>query len=224
LPNLDANAGYDPLRDFAPIGQVVRIRWALVAHPATPAADIAGLIAAARARPGTIDYASGGTGSPQHVAMEMFMRMAGIRLNHISYRGATPALTAIAAGEVPYGFVGLPTPNAFVRNGQLRMLGTAGPARIDTFPEVPTVAEAGLPGFTFFTWAAFLAPAGAPLPVVARLNAALREALAVPAVRERLEGLGYEVVGNTPETFTAALARDHATMQALIRDAGIRPE
>ncbi|MBR0641683.1 Bug family tripartite tricarboxylate transporter substrate binding protein [Plastoroseomonas hellenica] len=224
LPNLDPNAGYDPLRDLAPIGQIVRIRWALVAHPSAPAADIAGLIEAARARPGAIDYASGGAGSPQHIAMEMFLRMAGIRMNHISYRGATPALTAVTAGEVPFGFFGLPTPNAFIRSGQLRLLGTAGPARIDTFPDAPTIAEAGVPGYAFFTWGAFLAPGGTPPAAVARLNAALRETLAVPAVRERLEGLGYEVVGNTPDAFAAALARDHAAMGALIRDAGIRVE
>lgn len=224
LPNLNAQAGYDPLRDFAPIGQIVRIRWALVAHPSAPATDIAGMIAQARARPGVIDYASGGAGSPQHIAMEMFLQRAGVRMNHISYRGATPALTAVTAGEVPYGFFGLPTPNAFVRDGQLRVLGTAGPARIASFPDAPTIAESGLPGFSFFTWGAFLAPAGTPPAVVARLSAALREALAVPAVRERLEGLGYEVVGNAPEAFAEVLARDHAAMAELIRTAGIRME
>jgi tripartite-type tricarboxylate transporter receptor subunit TctC len=224
LPNLDPQAGYDPLRDFAPIGQIVRIRWALVAHPAAPAADVGGLIAAARARPGTIDYASGGAGSPQHIAMEMFLRQAGIRMNHISYRGATPALTAVTAGEVPLGFFGLPTPNGFIRDGQLRLLATAGPARIDAFPNAPTVAEAGLPGFAFFTWGAFLAPAGTPPAAIARLSAALRSALAEAPVRTRLEGLGYEVVGNAPEEFSQALARDHAAMAALIRDAGIRME
>ena len=223
LPNLNAAVGYDPLRDFAPIGQVARIRWGLVAHPAAPARDVAGLIAAARARPGAIDYASGGAGSPQHVAMEMFLQRAGVRMNHISYRGATPALTAVTAGEVPYGFFGLPTPNAFVRDGQLRMLGTAGPSRIEAFADVPTVGEA-VPGFTFFTWGAFLAPAGTPPAVVARLSAALREALATPAVRARLEGLGYEVVGNAPDAFAATLGRDHAAMAELIRTAGIRME
>lgn len=223
LPNMNAQAGYDPLRDFAPIGQIVRIRWALVAHPSFPATSVAGLIEAARARPGQIDYASGGAGSPQHVAMEMFLQAAGLRMNHISYRGATPALTAVTAGQVPVGFFGLPTPNAFVRDGQLRLLGTAGPARIDTFPDAPTIAET-VRGFTFHTWGAFLAPAGTPAPIVARINTALREAVAHPPVRSRLEQLGYEVVGNTPEAFTAALASDHATMGALIRSAGITAE
>lgn len=223
LPNMNAQAGYDPLRDFAPIGQIVRIRWALVAHPSFPATSVAGLIEAARARPGQIDYASGGAGSPQHVAMEMFLQAAGLRMNHISYRGATPALTAVTAGQVPVGFFGLPTPNAFVRDGQLRLLGTAGPARIDTFPDAPTIAET-VAGFTFHTWGAFLAPAGTPAPIVARINTALREAVAHPPVRSRLEQLGYEVVGNTPEAFTAALASDHATMGALIRSAGITAE
>jgi tripartite-type tricarboxylate transporter receptor subunit TctC len=224
LPNMNREAGYDPLRDFAPIGQIVRIRWALVAHPSFPAQDVQGLIAAARARPGAIDYASGGAGSPQHVAMEMFLQAAGIRMNHISYRGATPGLTAVVAGQVPVGFFGIPTPNSFVRDGQLRLLATAGPARIEAFPNAPTVAESGVPGFSFFTWGAFLAPAGTPAPIVERLNAALREALGQPAVRGRLEQLGYEVVGNTAADFTTSLARDHAAMGALIQSAGIRME
>ena len=224
VPNLDPAAGYDPLRDFAPVGQVARIRWALVAHPAAPAADVASLIAAARARPGGLDYASGGVGSPQHVAMETFLRQAGVRMNHIPYRGATPALNAVVAGQVPFGFFGLPTPDPFAREGRLRILGTAGPARVATLPDAPTIAEAGLPGFAFFTWGALLAPAGTPGAVVARVNEALREALATPAVRDRLEGLGYEVVGNAPDAFAAVLARDHAAMAELIRTAGIRPE
>jgi tripartite-type tricarboxylate transporter receptor subunit TctC len=223
LPNINPAAGYDPLKDLAPVGQIVRIRWGLVANAAAPARDVAGMIADARAHPGGIDYASGGAGSPQHIAMEMLLNAAGVRMNHISYRGATPALVAVTAGEVPYGFFGLPTPNAYVRDGQLRMLATAGPARITSFPDTPTVAET-LPAFLFFTWGAFLAPAGTPPAVVARLSAALRGALAVPAVRSRLEELGYEVVGNTPEEFGTAMAGDYARMGEIIRAAGIRME
>jgi tripartite-type tricarboxylate transporter receptor subunit TctC len=223
LPNLNTQAGYDPLRDFAPVGQIVQIRWALVAHPGFAATSVAEVIAAARARPGAIDYASGGAGSPQHVAMEMFMQRAGVRMNHISYRGATPALTGVVAGDVALGFFGLPTPNGFIRDGQLRLIATAGRTR-EAFVDTATIAEAGLPGFAFYTWAALLAPAGTPAPIVARLNGALREALALPVIRERLEGLGYGIVGNTPDAFTQILATEHASMAALIRDAGIRME
>ncbi len=221
LPNMHATPGYDPLRDFVPVGQVARIRWALVAHAGFAARDVAGLIEAARARPGQVDYASGGPGSPQHVAMEMFLQAAGVRMNHVGYRGATPALNAVAAGEVPAGFFGLPTPVPLAEAGRVRILATAGPTRVETLPEVPTLAESGLPGFSFFTWGALLAPGGTPEPAVARLNAALREALATPAVRTRLEGLAYEVVGNTPAEFGAALARDHAAMRELVRAANI---
>jgi tripartite-type tricarboxylate transporter receptor subunit TctC len=224
LPNMSSSAGYDPLKDFAPIGQVARIRWALAASNNSGIRDVAGLVAAARARPAGLDYASGGVGSPQHVAMEMFLQAAGVRMNHVGYRGATPALNAVAAGEVAAGFFGLPTPVPFAEAGRLRLLATAGPARVATLPDVPTVAESGLAGFSFFTWGAFLAPAGTPASVVARVNAALRESLAVPAIRERLEGLAYEVVGNTPEEFSAVLARDHAAMGALVRSADIRAE
>ncbi len=223
LPNLNAQAGYDPLRDFAPIGQIVQIRWALVAHPGFAATNVAEVIAAARARPGAIDYASGGAGSPQHVAMEMFLQRAGVRMNHISYRGATPALTGVVAGDVAVGFFGLPTPNGFIRDGRLRLIATAGAAR-EAFPDSPTIAESGLPGFAFYTWAALLAPAGTPEPILARISTALRDALAQPAIRERLEGLGYGIVGNTPADFAQTLTREHAAMATLIRDAGIRME
>jgi tripartite-type tricarboxylate transporter receptor subunit TctC len=224
LPNMSATAGYDPLRDFAPIGQVARIRWALVAAANAPFQDVAGLIAAAKARPGQIDYASGGPGSPQHVAMEMFLAAAGVQMNHVGYRGATPALNAVAAGECPVGFFGLPTPVQLAEAGRVRILATAGPQRVPQLPNVPTLAESGLPGFAFFTWGALLAPAGTPAPAIARLNAALREALATPAVKDRLEGLAYEIVGNAPQDFAAALARDHAAMGALVRAANIRAE
>lgn len=222
LPNMSDAAGYDPLRDFAPIGQVARIRWALAAATNLQVRDVAGLLAAARAR--QLDYASGGPGSPQHVAMEMFLQAAGLRMNHIGYRGATPALNAVAAGEVAAGFFGLPTPVPFAEAGRLRLLATAGPQRVASLPDVPTLAESGLPDFSFHTWGAFLAPAGTPAPVVARLSAALREAVATPAVRERLEAGAFEVVGNTPEAFAEALARDHAAMGTLIRSASIRAE
>lgn len=222
LPNMSGQAGYDPLKDFVPIGQVARIRWALVAAANFPATDVAGLIAEAKARPGQIDFASGGPGSPQHVAMEMFMAATGARMNHVGYRGATPALNAVAAGECPVGFFGLPTPVQLAEAGRVKILATAGPRRVDTLPNVPTLAESGLPGFAFFTWGALIAPAGTPAAAVARLNAALREALATPAVKERLEGLAYEIVGNPPDAFAAALARDHAAMGALVRAANIR--
>jgi tripartite-type tricarboxylate transporter receptor subunit TctC len=224
LPNMNPQAGYDPLRDFAPITQMARIRWALVAHPSFPAADVAGLIAAARARPGAIDFSSGGPGSPHHVSMEMFMQMAGIRLNHVPYRGATPALTAVVSGEVQVGFTGFPTPNQFIQEGRLRLLAVAGAERERLFPGVPTVAEAGVSGFVFYTWGALIAPANVPAPVLARLSEAAIAALNTPAVRERLEGLGYDVVANGPEQFRAALAADFERMGALIRSANIRME
>ena len=222
LPNMSDAAGYDPLRDFAPIGQVARIRWALAVATNLQVRDVAGLLAAARAR--QLDYASGGPGSPQHVAMEMFLQAAGVRMNHIGYRGATPALNAVAAGEVAAGFFGLPTPVPFAEAGRLRLLATAGPQRVASLPDVPTLAESGLAGFSFHTWGAFLAPAGTPAPVVARLGAALREAVGTPTVRDRLEAGAFEVVGTTPEVFTEVLARDHAAIGTLIRSANIRAE
>lgn len=224
LPNMTADAGYDPLRDFAPVGQIARIRWALAASANSRIESVAQLLEQARSRGGQLDFASGGAGSPQHVAMEMFMAQTGVRMNHIPYRGATPALNAVAAGEVPVGFFGLPTPVPFADAGRLRLIATAGPTRVPTLPNVPTVAEQGMPGFAFFTWGALLAPAATPEAAINRASAALREALATQAVRERLEQGAFEVVGNRPPEFAEALARDHAQMGALIRRANIRPE
>ena len=224
LPNLRDDAGYDPLRDFVAITQLVRINWALVAHPSLGVSDLAGLLAKSRASPDAIAFASGGNGSPQHVAMELLMQSAGVRLRHVSYRGVTAALNDVISGHVPLMFAGLPMPNEFVRAGTLKLLGSAGVTRSAVFPDAPTLAEGGLAGFSFYTWGALLAPAGTPPAIVARLNAAAVAALADPAVRGRLEALGYSVVANSPAEFGAALAGDLARMRAIIQAAHIGPE
>ena len=143
-------------------------RYSKIAHPEETAAD---LIAAAKAMPGKIDYSSGGPGSPQHLAMAMFSSAAGISLTHVPYKGATQAATDVAAGQIPVGFQGLGTVAALVRGGQLRLIGVTTEKRLAQFPDVPTVAESGLPGFFFNSWFAILAPTGTPKDITARLNA-----------------------------------------------------
>ena len=224
LPNLRADAGYDPRRDFAPVVQMVRIHWALVSSPALPATTLQGLIAAARAKPGSIDFASGGQGSPQHIAMELLMRAAGITLRHVPFRGATPALNEVVAGHLPVMFTALPTPLPFVGDLRLLILGVADAARLPGLPDVPTIAEAGVPGFEFTAWGALLAPAGTPAPIIAKLNQAAVAALDDPAIHKRLTDLGYDVVGGTPDELRALLAQDFEQKGELLRAAGIHAD
>ena len=224
LPNMRADAGYDPRTAFTPVVLLVRLHWALVASPALHAATLAGFIAAAKAKPGAIDYASGGLGSPQHIAMELLERAAGITLQHVPFRGVTPALNEVVAGHIPVMFDALPGPLPFLADGRLLILGVADPHRLATLPDTPTLAEAGLPGFEFTAWAALLAPAGTPDAVVAKLNEAANAALADPAVRKQLTDLGYEVAGGTPGELGALIAADFQAKGDILRAANIRAE
>lgn len=224
LPNLRKDANYDPRRDFTPIVQLVRIHWALVAGPSLGATDLKGFIAAAKAKPGKIDFASGGQGSPQHIAMELLMRQAGIVLTHVPFRGATPALNEVVADHVPVMFTALPTPLPFLGDKRLLVLGTGDKKRLPTIPDAPTLDESGLPGFEFIAWGALLAPAKTPPAIIAKLNAAANQALADPEIRRRLEQLGYEVVGGTPEQLRALIASDYDAKGELLRAANIQSE
>ena len=185
LPNIRSDAGYDPRTAFTPIVQLVRIHWALVASPSLKATTLPAFIAAAKAKPGVIDFASGGQGSPQHIAMELLMRAADIKLQHVPLRGATPALNEVVADHVPIMFTALPTPLPFLDDKRLIILGIADPARLPTLPTIPTLAEAGLPGFEFLAWGALLAPAGTPPAIIDTLNAAANQALADPEVKQQ---------------------------------------
>ncbi len=224
LPNIRRDAGYDPRRDFTPIVQLVRIHWALVASPSLGATDLRGFIAAAKAKPGKIDYASGGQGSPQHIAMELLIRQAGIQLQYVPFRGATPALNEVVADHVPVMFTALPTPLPFLADKRLIILGTGDTQRLPTLPDTPSLDEAGLPGFSFTAWGALLAPAGTPAPIVAKLNAAANTALADPEIKRRLVTLGYEVVGGAPEQLQALIATDYVAKGDLLRAADIHAD
>ena len=221
LPNIRRDAGYDPRRDFVPIVQLVRIHWSLVASPSLGATTLQGFIAKARAQPGVINYASGGVGSPQHIAMELLMRAADIKLTHVPFRGTTPALNEVVADHIPVMFTALPTPLPFLDGGRLTILGVADAQRLAAVPTAPTIAEAGLPGFEFLAWGALLAPANTPAPIVARLRDAAVAALQDPAVRKQLTDLGYEVVGGTSEQLGALIAADFDAKGKLLREAGI---
>ncbi|MGI4802333.1 MAG: Bug family tripartite tricarboxylate transporter substrate binding protein [Janthinobacterium lividum] len=224
LPNIRSDAGYDPRTAFASIVQLVRIHWALVASPALKAKTLGEFIAAAKAKPGAIDFASGGQGSPQHIAMELLMRAAGIQLQHVPFRGATPALNEVVADHVPIMFTALPTPLPFLADNRLIILGIADNARLPTLPAVPTIAEAGLPGFEFLAWGALLAPAGTPPEIIDKLNKAANAALADPEVQKQLTDLGYEVVGGTPAALKALIEQDYKAKGDLLHAANIHAD
>ena len=224
LPNLYARMPWDILRDFEPVSLVATVEWGLVTTGDSPYRTAADLIAAAKAEPRKINYGSGGNGSPQHVAMELFASTAGISLTHVPYKGATQAAVGVAAGEVQVAFQGLATVTGLIKSGKLRLLGVTTAQRLSQFPEVPTVSESGLPGFEFNSWATVVAPAGTPKQIVAFLNAEVVRALAVPEVRSKLVAQGLTPRGSTPEELAQSTREQLARYATLIKQAGIKVE
>jgi tripartite-type tricarboxylate transporter receptor subunit TctC len=224
LPNMRKDAGYDSRKDFVPITLLARLHWVMIANPAFPAKNLQEFIALAKAKPGAIDYGTGGQGSPQHIAMELLMRAADIKLTHVPFRGVTQALTDVVSGHVPVMFIALPGPMAFYESKQLNFLASADLKRVATLPAVPTISEQGLPNFEFTAWAAFFAPANTPPAIIARLNEAAKQALADPVINKQLTDLGYEVVGSTPEELRDILAKDFESKGELLRAANIHAD
>lgn len=222
VPLLNKNARFDPLKDFAPVSQIVTNEWVLVAHPSFAAKTVQELIELAKAKPDQIDFSSGGNGSPQQMAMELFKARTGVRLVHVPYRGATGALTDVVAGTVPLMFTAIAVAQPFLKDGKLRALATGGPRRSDLLPDVPTAAEAGVAGFEWSTWTSIMAPANTPAEIIARLNTTALAALKDAEVRDKLLALGVVPNGNSPDAFRANLARDYAKMAEIIKAAGIK--
>jgi tripartite-type tricarboxylate transporter receptor subunit TctC len=224
LPNMQSKPPWDILRDFEPVSLAATIEWGLVAGNDAPYRNAADLIAAAKARPGAINFGSGGVGSPQHIAMALFAANAGITLTHVPYKGASQAALGVAAGEVPVAFQGLATVAGLARGGKLRVIGVATRAPLPQFPEAPTVSSSGLPGFEFNSWFAVMAPAGTPKEIIARLSAEIAKALADPEVREKLRDQGLTVRGSSPEELGAATREQLARYARLFKEANIRGE
>jgi tripartite-type tricarboxylate transporter receptor subunit TctC len=224
LPNVNAQLPWDILKDFVPVSLVATIEWGLIANNDSPIRSAADLIAAAKARPGEVNFGSGGNGSPQHIAMALFAANANIKLTHVPYKGASQAAVGVAAGEVPVAFQGLATVTGLVRGGKARLIGVTTKAPLPQFPGVPTVSESGLPGFEFNSWFTVVAPAGTPKEIVARLNAEIVKALADPDVRAKLLDQGLSIRGSTPEELGAATREQLARYARLIKDAGIKGE
>ena len=215
---------YDSLRDFAPISIMAEVPSALVVHPALPVKNVKELIALARSRPGELNYSSPGRGALGHLAAELFSAMAGVKMVHVPYKGAGPALIDLMAGHVQLLFAALPGVVQQARDGKVRMIAQTGKTRSASMPHVPTVEEAGLPGFVVSSHFGLLAPAGTPRPIIERVRSALLDALADPAVNNRLASLGAERVGSTPEEHEAITRSEIAKWIKVTRQAGIEPQ
>jgi tripartite-type tricarboxylate transporter receptor subunit TctC len=222
-PTLYTKLNYDPVKDLAPITLVATVPNVVVtqvAHPAT----LREFIAAAKAKPGVMNFGSGGSGTSNHLAGELFNILAGTNLTHVPYNGVNLAMQDVMAGRIDLVVIGVPAAAPHVKAGKLHALAVIAPQRLPALPDVPTVAEAGLPGFEVTTWYGILAPAGTPRPIIARLNAELVKAMHSPEMKERLAGIGTEPVTNTPEEFAAYIHAEIAKWGDVIRKANLRAD
>ena len=223
-PSLYRNAGYDPRKDFAPIGLIGNAPNSLVVHPSFPATTVAELIAYAKANPGKVNFGSAGAGTVSHITGEYFARAAGITLVHIPYKGTGPALTDLLGGHIPMAFAPIPASHPNVTAGKLRALAVTSTTRSSLLPEVPTMVEAGLPGFDASLYYGLAAPAGTPRPIVDKLNKVLREALGSDDVRKQLGNDGTEITPGTPEDYAAFIDMDEKKWSQLLRTSGVEQE
>ena len=221
---LQARLPFDSLRDFAHVSLLASVPDGIVSLPSLPAKNVQELIALARARPGQLTYASFGIGSSAHLAGELFKIMAGVDLLHVPYKGGQPAIADLLAGQVSIYIPVLPSVVQLTRAGRLRLLAVTGAKRSSAMPEVPTVAESGLPGFEASNWFGLMAPAGTPPEIVNRLNAETTKALAAPEVREKLAALGFEIQSSTPQEFTTLLRSETEKWAKVVKVSGARAE
>lgn len=223
LPNLRKGISFDIDRDFLPITQLAGFPMVLIAHPSFPAKNVEGLVSLARAQPGKLDYTSGGVGSIQHIAMELFIQTTGVKLNHIPYKGAPQAMMDVVAGQAPIAFSPSPIVAGHLKSGRLRGVAIGSNKRLPLLAEVPTLTEQKVP-LHIVPWAGLFAPSGTPLEIVARLNQEVANALKSPDVREAAAGFGFELYGNAPQEFADAIKSDLARVSRIVKEAGIKLE
>ncbi len=222
-PALVAKLPYDTARDFSAVTMAAAAPLLLVVHPTLPTRTVQDLIAHAKARPNPLTYASSGNGGPQHLAGELFKYLTGVALLHVPYKGGAPALTDLLGGQVQLSFASLLTSLPHIRAGRLRALGLTSSQRLETNPEIPTVAEAGVPGFEYLTWYGVFAPGATSRPLVERIQQDMARVLTSPEVKERLARDGVQAVGNPPDEFASFIRKEIEKATRLIRMAGIKP-
>ncbi len=223
-PSLYPNLPYDPLKSFAPVAWVARVPNILVVHPSVRANSVKDLVALAKARPGQLNYGSGGNGSAANLATEYFKLQTGVSLLHIPYRGTAPAVTDLVGGQIQVLFTGAPAVLGQIKSGQLRALAVSSPQRLAALPDLPTIAETGYPGFEADQWYGVVAPAGTPTAIVARLNAQINQSLASPELKTRLTNEGALATPTTPEAFGQLIAREIARWRPVIQSGRVKSE
>ena len=223
LPNLQKHVRFDPVRDFSPIAQMIGIPIVLIAHPSVQAKTAQELVQLAKARPGKLEYSSGGTGSAQQLAMELFMSLTGTHFLHVPYKGAPQAAMDVVSGQIPVAMAGVPIIVSLIKQGRLRALGIASDKRLLLLADTPTLAEQGIP-LRFATWGGLFAPAGTPIEIIRRLNRETLVALNSADVQAKMAEFGFEIYGNSPEQFSDVVKADLVRVASLIKRAGIEPQ
>jgi len=223
-PSMYAKLPYDALRDFAPISQSVSACNILILHPSVPAKTVVELIALARAKPGSLTFGSAGMGTNPHLSGELFKSLARIDMVHVPFKGSGQSIISQVAGEIAANFPSVPTAMPYVKAGRLRGIGVTTLRRVEVLPDVPSIAEAGLPGYEATQWFGLLAPAGTPRPIIDRLYQESSRALRSADMKERMTAEGLEVVGGTPEEFASYIRSETEKWTQVIKAAGIKPQ
>jgi len=223
-PSLNPKLPYDPVRDLAPIGLIARNQYLLVVHPAVPAKNAKELIALARSRPGKLNYGSSGVGAPPHLATELLKTMARIDAVHVPYKGATPAIADLIGGHIDFYVGGISGLIPHARSGKLRALAVTGARRSSELPDVPTIAEAAIPGYDISTWFGVVAPAETPKDIVSRLNATVVKIIGEKDTQTYLVAQGLEPATSTPEELARIIKDEIPKFARIVKAAGIKPE
>jgi tripartite-type tricarboxylate transporter receptor subunit TctC len=224
IPSLSAKPPFDIRKDFIPLSLVALGPSVLVVHPSLPVKDLKGLIALARAKPGQLSFGSGGVGNITHLAMELLIAQSGVEMVHIPYKGGAPSVVGLVSGEVATLFTAIPTALAMINAGKMRPIGVSISKRNPALPNVPTLAEAGLPDYYAASWYGLLLPAGVAKPVVDALSREIVAAMQVPAIRDSMVRQGFDPVGNTPDEFARFIREEIPRWERVVKNAGIKPE
>ena len=223
-PSLYSKVNYDPVKDFAPISLVASVVHVLSVHPSVPAKNVAELVTFVKANPSKANYGSVGAGTSTHLESELFNTMAGVKMEHVPYKGSAPALLDLVSGNINVMFDAYASSKPFINDSKIRLLAVTTAKRSKLLPNVPTVAESGLPGYEAMPWLGFVAPAGTPAPVVSKFHTELMEVLKEPAVQEKFQSLGLEIIGNTPAEFSEFIKKDIVKWAKVVKDSGAKAD
>ncbi len=223
-PSLYKKVNYDPIKDFTPVSQVASVVHVLVVHPTMPVKNVGELITWLKANPTKANYGSVGAGTSTHLEAELFNSVAGVKMEHIPYKGSAPALTDMIGGQLQVMFDAYASSGPFIKDGRVRLLAVTTAQRSKSLPDTPTVSESGLPGYEAMPWLGVVAPAGTPAPVVNKLYAELHEVLKEPEVQEKFRSLGLDIIGSKPDEFSAFLKKDIVKWAKVIKDSGAKAD